>query len=100
MPSTELSRRLSQLADAAGYGPRNRAKLFEILRGPPYVIGVSSLQTMQNWFSGERRPEAGHLRVLLDALGVYGPTREQIVRDLWLPDGLLPSSSNREEAEP
>ena len=89
---TELSKRLNEIAASAGYGPGRRAELYRLLT-TRHRLPIRSQQTLLNWFSGERRPELSHLRVLLDALAVHGPEREKIVR-LALPDGLL--TPNRE----
>ncbi|MEQ1571434.1 MAG: hypothetical protein ABMA64_37755 [Myxococcota bacterium] len=90
-----LGEKLTQLVDRAGYGRGRRTALRDML-ATRYEHRIS-LQTLLYWLSGERTPELASLRVLLDALGVHGAPRNEVVR-LALPEGLLsqlPMSENR-----
>jgi hypothetical protein len=42
-------------------------------------VKVTSIQAVQYWLSGDRIPEPHHLIALLDALGVFGDERREIV---------------------
>lgn len=92
MANRALGEKLSALVNNAGYGDKGGKERFRRLLAEKHAFHPG-LQSILYWLSGERNPELTTLRVLLDALGVHGDERNQIVR-LALPDGLL--SDNRE----
>lgn len=91
-----LAERLQSLLDAAGYGGHGGQKRFRAYLASRYGLSVSQT-TISYWLSGARSPRLANMVAILDALGVHGQQREDLMR---LAAGVpVPDAANRPDGE-
>lgn len=99
--ATELSRRLTHLASAAGYGKDRERSVADLHRLLKASHGVDCTRAaLDHWLQGTRVPRIKHLVGLLDALSVPTVDRDHLIRLVLDPEGVALQAPNRPEDEP